>query len=29
MGAKMIELAAHPVAHRSIDFYAALAEVAR
>jgi hypothetical protein len=29
MGAKMMELAAHPVAHRSIDFYAALAEVAR
>jgi hypothetical protein len=29
MGAKMMELAAQPVARRSIDFYAALAEVAR
>ena len=29
MGAKMLELAAAPVARRSLDFYAALAEVAR
>jgi hypothetical protein len=29
MGAKMMELATHAVAHRSIDFYAALADVAR
>ena len=29
MGAKIMELAAAPVAHRSIDFYAALADVAR
>ena len=29
MGAKILQLAAAPVAHRSIEFYAALAEVAR
>jgi hypothetical protein len=29
MGARMQELAAAPVARRSIDLYAALAEVAR
>ena len=29
MGAKMMELATHAAAHRSIDFYAALADVAR
>jgi transposase len=29
MGAKIMQLAAAPVAHRSIEFYAALAEVAR
>ena len=29
MGAKIMELATAPVAHRSIEYYAALAEVAR
>lgn len=29
LGRRMLELAAEPVAHRSIDYYAALAEVAR
>ena len=29
MGARMLELAAEPVAHRAIDLYARLAEVAR
>jgi hypothetical protein len=29
MGSRMLELAAEPVAHRAIDLYARLAEVAR
>jgi hypothetical protein len=29
MGAKIMAMATAPVAHRSIEFYAALAEVAR
>lgn len=29
MGTRMLELAAEPVAHRAIDLYARLAEVAR
>jgi hypothetical protein len=29
MGARIMELAAEPVAHRAIDLYARLAEVAR